>query len=201
MGIHSDESQWRFNNPYKVSLRCGLGHTYLYELPKHGEVDCKHPSCGCKLNSSRVFRGEHPHIIWTSDQFQDEYNYIETFTVLPLTTSTRDTGLPTTYPLPPNQRNGLPKNSYVLVHQLITVDGNCFKNPNGDWLERVGQVEKDDRNQIEERLKYFLGMKDNPEDWFRQNASIEMLQKVFDFLPDKETKTQGINVLIDRLEE
>jgi mRNA-degrading endonuclease toxin of MazEF toxin-antitoxin module len=190
-----------FINPYQVSLRCSLVHIYIYELTEPGDVDCRHPSCRCKLNSSHVFRGEHPHIIWTSDQFQDEYNYIETFTVLPLTTKTRDTGLPTTYPLPPNQNNGLSEKSYVLVHQLITVDANCFKNSNGNWLERVGQVTKDDRQEIDERLKYFLAMPENPEDWLIKNASPEILVKVFDCLPSVETKKQAIEQLIDRLEE
>lgn len=141
-----------FINPYKISLRCGLGHTYFYELTEPSEVDCQHPSCNCKINSSRVFRGEHPYIIWTSDQFQDESNYIQTFTVIPLTSSTRDVGLPTTYPLTPNQKNGLDKKSYGLIHQMIAVDGNCFKDLAGNWINRVGQVEKADKDGIEERL-------------------------------------------------
>lgn len=189
-----------FINPYRVSLRCGLGHIGIYELTEPGEVDCQNPSCGCKMNSSRVFRGEHPHIVWTSEQFQADFGSIKTFTVLPLTTSRRDTGLPTTYPLPPSQRNGLSETSYVLIHQLITVDGNCFKNSRGDWLASTGQVESKDRNEIEERLKYFFDMKDDQEDWLIKNSSIELLKKVFDSLPDQETKNRGIESLIDRSE-
>jgi hypothetical protein len=109
--------------------------------------------------------------------------------------------LPTTYPLPPNQNNGLSEKSYVLVHQWTTVDANCFKNSNGNWLERVGQVTKDDRQEIDERLKYFLAMPENPEDWLIKNASPEILVKVFDCLPSVETKKQAIEQLIDRLEE
>ena len=152
------------------------------------------------MRNRRPFYGGED-VNWTSDQFQDEYNYIETFTVLPLTTKTRDTGLPTTYPLPPTQNNGLSEKSYVLVHQLTTVDANCFKNSNGNWRERVGQVTKDDRQEIDERLKYFLAMPENHEDWLIKNASPEILAKVFDYLPSVETKKQAIEQLIDRLEE
>jgi len=62
-------------NPYRVSLRCKLGHVHIYNLDEPGEVECQ--SCKENINSSRVFRGTHPYIIWTSDQFQDESGYDE----------------------------------------------------------------------------------------------------------------------------
>jgi hypothetical protein len=86
------------------------------------------------------------------------------------------------------------------VHQICTVDANCFKDSQGDWLKRVGQLDKADKEAIEERLKYYLNLRDNPgEQWFIENASIELVQKVFNLLPDETTKSMAIEKLIDDL--
>ncbi len=98
-----------FINPYRVSLSCNFRHVHIYELNEPGEVECK--TCQDTINSSRVFRGEHPHIIWTSDEFQDQSGYITTFSAIPLTSQTTYTGLPTTLPINPTQKNGLDKKS------------------------------------------------------------------------------------------
>ncbi|MFM5982075.1 MAG: type II toxin-antitoxin system PemK/MazF family toxin [Sphaerospermopsis kisseleviana] len=184
-------------NPYRVSLRCKLGHVHIYNLDEPGEVECQ--TCKENINSSRVFRGTHPYIIWTSDQFQDESGYIATFSVIPLTSQTTFNGLPTTYPINRTARNGLDKNSYVLVHQICTVDANCFKDSSENWLNRIGQLDKPDKEAIEERLKYFLNIQDHPsEDWFAQNASPEIVKKVFDYLSE-EDKSSVIEELINNL--
>ncbi|NET72635.1 MAG: type II toxin-antitoxin system PemK/MazF family toxin [Sphaerospermopsis sp. SIO1G2] len=184
-------------NPYRVSLRCKLGHVHIYNLDEPGEVECQ--TCQEKINSSRVLRGTHPYIIWTSDQFQDESGYIATFSVIPLTSQTTFNGLPTTYPINPTSRNGFDKNSYVLVHQIYTVDANCFKDSSGNWLKRIGQLDKADKKAIEERLKYFLNIQDNPsEDWFARNASPDIVEKVFDCLSE-EDKSSVIEDLINKL--
>jgi mRNA-degrading endonuclease toxin of MazEF toxin-antitoxin module len=152
------------------------------------------------INSSRVFRGKHPYIVWTSDEFQDESTYIQTLTLIPLTSQETSKGLPTVYPINSTTTNGLDKNSFALVHQICTVDANCFKDSQGDWLKRVGQLNQADKEAIEERLKYFLNLGDNPgEDWFIKNASPELLQKVFNHLPDETTKSMAIEKLIDDL--
>jgi len=187
-----------FINPYRVSIRCKLGHNHIYDLSEPGEIECKTSSCTQVINSSRVFRGEHPYIIWTSDQFQDDVEYIQTFTVIPLTSQETCKGLPTVYPINSTSKNGLSVNSFALVHQICTVDANCFKDLKGNWSDRVGQLDKGDKEAIEERLKYFLNLRENPsEDWFAKNASIELLQKVFDYLPDEETKNIALDKLIN----
>ncbi len=186
-------------NPHRVVLRCKLSHTYIYDLLEPGEVECKHQSCQLKINSSRVFRGGHPHIIWTSNEFQDGSNYIDTFTVIPLTSSSRerDKGLPTTYPVKATSRNSLDKDSFALVHQVCTVDANSFKDPKGDWLIRIGQLDKADREAIEERLKFFLGIHETPtEDWFAQNATPELLKKVY-FNLSEDDQSRVLEELID----
>jgi mRNA interferase MazF len=188
-----------FINPYRVSLRCHSGHVHIYELNEPGEVECK--TCQDTINSSRVFRGEHFHIIWTSDEFQDKSRYKATFSAIPLTSQETYKGLPTTWPINPTQKNGLYETSYALVHQLFTVEANCFKDSAGNWLERKGQLERADKDAIDERLKFHLGLIDNPSDeWFIKNANIEILKKVFDFLPNKELKSQAIEELINDLE-
>ncbi|MDZ7957880.1 MAG: type II toxin-antitoxin system PemK/MazF family toxin [Aulosira sp. DedQUE10] len=203
MAGHKPRQGWiYFINPYRVSLRCKLGHIHIYNLDESGEISCKTTSCTQIINSSRVLRGEHPYIIWTSDKFHDDLNYIATFTVIPLTSSTRerDKGLPTAYPINATIRNGLDKQSFALVHQICTVDANCFKEPKGDWSNRVGQIDKPDKEAIEERLKYFLNIPENPsDDWFVKNASPELLKKVFDNLPE-DSKQWALEKLIDNLD-
>ncbi len=184
-----------FINPYRVSLTCHFRHVHIYELNEPGEVECK--TCQDKINSSRVIRGEHPHIIWTSNEFQDQSSYITTFSAIPLTSQTTYTGLLTTWPINPTQKNGLDKKSYALVHQPCTVDVNCFKDSAGNWLKRTGQLEKADKDAIDDRLKFYLGLTENPsDDWWAKNASIELLKKVYYFLPNKE-KSQAIEELIN----
>jgi mRNA interferase MazF len=176
-----------FINPYRLSLSCKLGHTHIYNLNEPSEISCKTTSCTQIINSSRLFRGEHPYIIWTHDDFEDGYNYIKTFTAIPLTSSTRerDKGLPTAYPINATSRNGLDRQSFALVHYICTVDASCFKDTKGDWLGRIGQVDKSDKEAIEERLKYFLNIQENPsDDWFTNNASPELLKKVFNYLSE-----------------
>ncbi|MEH2253322.1 MAG: type II toxin-antitoxin system PemK/MazF family toxin [Nostoc sp.] len=174
-----------------------MGHVHIYNLDEPGEIECQ--TCTENINSSRVFRGTHPYIIWTSDQFQDESGYIATFSVIPLTSQGTFNGLPTTYPINSTSRNGLDKNSYALVHQIYTVDANCFKDSSANWLDRIGQLDKLDKDTIEERLKYFFNIQENPsEDWFAQNASPELLKKVFDYLPE-DTKNLAVEELINHL--
>lgn len=191
-----------FINPYKLSLRCKVGHTHIYDLNEPGEIECKTSSCTQVINSSRVFRGEHPYIIWTHDEFQDTFSYIETFTTIPLTSSSRekDKGLPTAYPINSTSRNRLSKNSFALVHQICTVDANCFKDSKGDWLERIGQLDKSDKESIEERLKYLLNIQQNPsDDWFANNASPELLKKVFNYL-NEDIKQVVLEELIENID-
>jgi mRNA interferase MazF len=187
-------------NPYRVSLRCHDGHQHIYSLDAPGEVECQTGACSLTINSSRVFRGTHPHIIWTSDQFQDTSGYIQTFTVIPLTSQTTFTGLPTTYPITNTSRNGLDKKSYALVHQICTIDGNCFKDSSGDWLSRDGQLDANDKAEIKQRLKFLLGFDNDPsEDWFKQNVSPEFVQKLFGYLSDSE-KNSLLDSLLDNLD-
>lgn len=191
-----------FINPYRLSLRCKLGHIHIYNLNEPGEISCKTSSCTQIINSSRVFRGEHPYIIWTCDSFQDDCSYIETFTVIPLTSSTRemDKGLPTAYPINATSKNGLNKQSFALAHQICTVEANCFKEKNGDWLARIGQIDKPDKEAIDERLKYLFNIQEEPSnDWFVNNASPELLKKVFNYLSE-DIKQSALEELIDDLD-
>ena len=176
-------------NPYRVSLSCHGGHQHFYDLTEPSEVDCKHSGCDQLINSSRVFRGFHPYIIWSSDEFQDETGYIKTFTVIPLTSQTTFAGLPTVYPITKTKANGLTADSYALVHQICTVDGNCFKDGMGDWLVRIGQLSLDDKEETNQTLAYYLNFPLNPsDDWFRENASPELVRKVYSYLSVSEKK-------------
>ncbi|MBE9059317.1 hypothetical protein [Sphaerospermopsis sp. LEGE 08334] len=65
----------------------------------------------------------------------------------------------------------------------------------------IGQLDRDDKDVIDERLKLFLGLTENPsDDWFIKNASIELVKKVYDFLPNQDVKNKAIEELINELE-
>lgn len=189
-------------NPSRVSLSCRRGHRYFYDLPELREINCKHLGCDQTINPSRVFREEHPYIIWTSNEFQNDTNYIQTFTVIPLTSKRNRTndGLFTFYPITKTSKNGLDVTSYALVHQICTIDGNCFKDRNGDWLKKNGQLDKKDKNEIEETLAYYLNVSTNPnDDWFRKNASSALVKKIFNLLPEAEQE-KTLEELMDSLD-
>jgi mRNA interferase MazF len=184
-------------NPFRVSLRCKLGHIHFYDLNEPGEVTCKTASCSQTFNSSRVFRGTHPYIIWMNDEFQNDSGYIQTFIVIPLTSQETYKGFPTTYPINSTSHNQLERKSYALIHQLTTIDGNCLKDSQGNWLTRMGQIDSYDKESIERRLKYALDIQDNPsDDWFVKNASPELLRKIFHHIPE-EKKQSVIEELIE----
>jgi hypothetical protein len=174
-------------NPSRVSLRCKQGHVHIYDLKEPSQIECNHKDCTEKLNASRVLRGSHPHLVWTSEQFRNNSDDIQTFAIIPLSSREIYKGLPTVYPINPTQRNELDSEYYALIHQIYTVDGNCFKDSNHHWLKRIGQLDKSDKEAIEKRLHYFLVIQDNPDgDWFCQNASPELTKKVFYQLSEDE---------------
>ncbi|MEG3439560.1 type II toxin-antitoxin system PemK/MazF family toxin [Pannus brasiliensis CCIBt3594] len=187
-------------DPYQVTLTCKAGHVHFYDLDAPGEVSCKTYSCTLTINSSRVLRGIHPYIIWTSDRFLENSDYIATFVVIPLTSKETYKGLPTTYPINPTFQNGLSEKSYALINQITTVEANCFKDSSGKWSARIGQLNKDDRAAIDERLRYLLNINNNPdEDWYIRNNSPELVEKLFNFLP-RQQQQETIERLIDSLE-
>jgi hypothetical protein len=184
-------------NPHRVSLTCKAKHTHLYALDEPGEIQCLTEFCDCTINSSHIFRGFHPYVIWTDDQFQEDSGYIKTFIAIPFTSQTTFAGLPTTYPIRSTVKNGLSKKSYALVHQLCTIDAACCKDQNNDWIERLGQLDRKDKDGIEERLKYALGISETPsDDWFRKNASPELIKKIYDYLPTS-LQDKAIENLLD----
>jgi len=171
-------------NPYRVSLTCKAKHTHIYTLDGPGEILCRTETCSLTINSSHVFRGAHPYVIWTNDQLQHDSGYIKTFIAIPLTSKTTFAGLPTTYPITKTAKNGLTEKSYALVHQICTVDAACFKDKDDCWIERIGQLDQKDKDGIEERLKYALNINETPsEDWFKKNTSPELIQRLYSYLP------------------
>lgn len=138
--------------------------------------------------------------MYSNDSFYEETGYTHTFTVIPLTSQTTFSGLPTTFPIRANQSNGLSKTSYALIHQICTVEASCFKVIGDDvWKQRIGQISKQDKQQIDERLRYFFGFPDAPsDDWLKKNASPELLKKIFGYLPEDQ-RDPALESLMDDL--
>ncbi|MCJ8278461.1 MAG: type II toxin-antitoxin system PemK/MazF family toxin [Rivularia sp. ALOHA_DT_140] len=172
-------------NPHRVFLRCLLGHIHTYNLDKADYFKCKTGNCKQIINYNKEFRKEQPYIIWQSDKFRNNLNYIDTFTLIPLAFDIKEKykGLPIIYPINPTKGNGFEKQSFALTHEIFTVDANCVKDTKGDWLNRIGKIDKSEKQAIEERLEYFLDIKKNPsDDWFIKNTSLEILREIFDNL-------------------
>lgn len=184
-------------DPFRVALTCRQGHSHIYDLDSPGEITCRTRSCSSVLNSSRVTRGYHPYIIMTGNEYQDESGYISTFTVIPLTSKTTYAGLPDVYPIVKTAQNSLTHTSYALIHQICTVDANCFKDKSQNWSARIGQLSKSDKEGIDKRLKYFLGLSSAPtDDWLTKNASPELVEKIYGNLTEAE-RNQLLAKLID----
>ncbi|NJK27724.1 MAG: hypothetical protein HC925_03200 [Coleofasciculaceae cyanobacterium SM2_3_26] len=61
-------------------------------------------------------------------------------------------------------------------------------------------MEQRDKTEIEKRLKFFLGFdKDPEEDWFKQNATPELVQKIYGYL-SKSERNALLKSLLDELE-
>ncbi len=68
-------------------------------------------------------------------------------------------------------------------------------------MKRIGQLDKQDKEEINTRLKYILGFDSNPsEDWFRQNATSALVQKIYGHLTEAE-KDATLESLFDAIEE
>ncbi|NJK65529.1 MAG: hypothetical protein HC941_02410 [Microcoleus sp. SU_5_3] len=62
-------------------------------------------------------------------------------------------------------------------------------------------MDKGDKESIEQRLNYFLNLWDNSsDDWLMNNVSVEVLEKVFDYLPQEMTKKIDLEKVISDLE-
>lgn len=183
-------------DPKRVVLKRSLGHEQIYDISGPEELNCSHSQCTQKINSSRVMRGTHLHIVWS------EYNHgkFHLYHAIPLTSKETFRGLPTAYPIKANSRNGLACNSLALVHQLTPIDLECFKETSGDWMKRIGLINADEKKDIEERLRLALSLPSDPnEDWFIRNASPELLEKVF--MQIEPSQREGvISRLIDKLD-
>ena len=95
-----------------------------------------------------------------------------------------------------NSKNGLTTKSYALVHQLYPIDGNCFKKIDGNWIERMGQLELRDKTEIEQRLKFSLGLSSVTTDDFLRSMTPELFKKAYGHLPD-DLKMKALEDLID----
>jgi hypothetical protein len=80
------------------------------------------------------------------------------------------------------------------------IDPECFKDDNGNWMVRLGVINSDEKKDLEDRLKLALSLSNEPnEDWFTQNASPELLKKVF-MLIDPSQRDEAILQLIDNID-
>lgn len=68
-----------------------------------------------------------------------------------ITSVERTRGVPTAVALDAGEVDGLPLRSYVLCHDLITVQ-------DGGFLERLGTVSRERLTEIEDRLAFVFGL-------------------------------------------
>ncbi len=57
----------------------------------------------------------------------------------------------------------------------------------GKWIERSGKLKPEEIEEIDERLRYLLGLSQDPsDDWFVKNATPQLLEKVYrDIKPEE----------------
>ncbi len=164
-------------DPNLLVLSCKAGHRHAYDLLGGTTTRCAEPSCTERIQTTKIMAGSHPHLIWTSLEYGNDFHL---YYAIPLTSQTTFAGLPTAIPIRKDSGNGLDKDSFALIHQITPIDSECFRDSQGEWSERKGRLGKKSMDRLEEQLKRFLmismGMN---EDWFKQNASVELCQIVF----------------------
>jgi mRNA interferase MazF len=164
-------------DPNRLVLACQMGHRHSYDILTSTATKCAEPSCSERIQITKIMAGRHPHLIWTSLEYGDNFHL---YYAIPLTSQTTFAGLPTAIPIRKDSGNGLDKDSFALIHQITPINSECFKDIQGQWIERKGRLSKQYLERLEEQLKRFLmismGMDDN---WFKQNASIELCQIIF----------------------
>lgn len=133
-----------------------------------------------QINPSTILRGQHPHIIVSI-----KAEAAGLAQAIPMSSSDRDAGLPTTYPIKAMTRNGLDKHSFALVHQITTLDLRALQQPDGSWMERMGQLEKRDNDAIQERLLFLLDLQPE-EDWFLERMTFNLAEQALERLPPEE---------------
>ncbi|MBP0016209.1 MAG: type II toxin-antitoxin system PemK/MazF family toxin [Cyanobacteria bacterium SBLK] len=152
-------------DPKKVVSKCKKNHFHVYQIRQIKTPNCKEDSCTERVNPSYVERYQHPHVVWMNNSFfTTNQTYEFTFTVIPLSSKLNNItrNLNTIHVINNTKNNikttGLKEKSYALIHQILTVDAGCFKNPDGSWKESIGRLNDSDMNGIEKRLRYYLGL-------------------------------------------
>ena len=185
-----------FIDPKFVYLKCKDDHEHHYDISSKDSIECKEHDCYLTINSSQIMRGEHPYIVWSNFY---KPPLINLYYVIPLTSQDTFNGLPTTYAIKPSKDNNLTKKGYALIHQLTTVDAACFKDINGDWIERRGKIDKDQKEDIKKRLINLLNLPSEPnDDWLKNNASPELIKKISIYLTSEELK-ETTEFLVDKI--
>jgi mRNA interferase MazF len=164
-------------DPDRLVLTCQMGHRHSYDILGGTTTRCAEPSCTESIQTTKIMAGRHPHLIWTSLEYGNNFHL---YYAIPLTSQNTFTGLPTAIPIRSDSGNGLAKDSFALIHQITPINSECFRDSQGQWIERTGRLSPKYMERLEEQLKRFLmismGMDDN---WFKQNASIELCQIIF----------------------
>jgi mRNA interferase MazF len=164
-------------DPNLLVLSCKAGHRHSYDILGGTTTGCAEPSCAERVQTTKIMAGTHPHLIWRSLEYGNNFHL---YYAIPLTSQTTFNGLPTAIPIRRDSGNGLDKDSFALIHQVTPVNSECFRDSQGQWIERMGRLGKKSMDRLEEQLKKFwLISMSMDEDWFRQNASLAMCQTIF----------------------
>ncbi len=164
-------------DPNRLVLTCQIGHRHEYDLLGDLIISCAEPSCTQKIQKTKIMAGIHPYIIWTELEYGNNFHL---YYAIPLTSKTTFDGLPTAIPLVRDTGNGLDKDSFALIHQVTPINSECFRDIQGQWLERKGRLSPKQMKRLEEQLKKFwIFSMSMDEDWFKQNASLELCQAIF----------------------
>ncbi|HAC64421.1 MAG TPA: hypothetical protein DCF68_12985 [Cyanothece sp. UBA12306] len=167
----------------RIFLNCKFGHVHLYDLNQNKELICQELSCNYRFNYLQIFREHGPHIVWKVNLIKDDFNARDSLIVIPLTTREHEKGLPTVYPLNPTLKHGFEQKLFTLIHRIYEVDVHCLKDRDGNWLQRIGQLDKVDKEAITKRLKYcHLIQQDFGQDCIVKNSSPNTLKNMFIYL-------------------
>jgi mRNA interferase MazF len=164
-------------DPNRLVLTCQIGHRHAYDLLGDTSISCAEPGCDWSIQKTKIMAGFHPYIIWTDLEYGNNFHL---YYAIPLTSKSTFEGLPTAIPIVRDIGNGLDKNSFALIHQITPINSECFRDIQGQWLERKGRLSTKQMKRLEEQLqRFWMISMSMDEDWFKKNASLELTQAIF----------------------
>ncbi len=154
-------------DPARMFKQCKRGHWSRMTHDFH-EQTCPVSGCGLKFSVTGVHSGPHPYLVWGANKIHTK---LRTFTCIPMSSKPYYEGMDSVFTLDPHKTNGLTSRSHLLCQQVCSVEPGCFKDPQGDWIARIGLLNKENLDKVAARLYNWFDLEPSIRRWARWMVS------------------------------